>query len=107
MREISRKFHAIIMEVAKGIMSPDKLSKQIEELVGIAFSEIHKTSKFICGETPIPATGKVFGTPELESAVRASLDFWLTAGPYTEEFENRLARSRNASCTHGEFRKLG
>jgi CDP-6-deoxy-D-xylo-4-hexulose-3-dehydrase len=80
------------MEAVKGIMSPDNLSKQIEELVSVAYSEIHKTPKFICGETPIPATGKVFGTPELESAVRASLDFWLTAGPYTEEFESKLAK---------------
>ncbi len=68
------------------------LSEQIDSLVKAAFTEIHKTSKFVEGETPIPASGKVFGPPELEAAVRASLDFWLTAGPYTEKFENRLAK---------------
>lgn len=40
----------------------------------------------------IPVTGKVFGEPELTYAVQASLDFWLTSGPYSEEFERRLAK---------------
>ena len=47
---------------------------------------------FVPGVTPIPVTGKVFGPEEIEAAVRASLDFWLTAGPETEAFERRLAR---------------
>lgn len=47
---------------------------------------------FAPGVTPIPVTGKVFGAEEVEAAVRASLDFWLTAGPETEAFERRLAR---------------
>ena len=71
---------------------PKSLSERIEELVKIAHAEIHKVVDFVPGQTPIPATGKVFGPPELESAVRASLDFWLTAGPYTENFESRLAK---------------
>lgn len=37
-------------------------------------------------------TGKVFGEEEIQAAVRASLDFWLTAGPETEAFERKLAR---------------
>lgn len=52
----------------------------------------HPTTVFVPGETPIPVTGKVFGAPEVQAAVAASLDFWLTAGPETEEFERRLAR---------------
>ena len=47
---------------------------------------------FVPGKTPIPVTGKVYGSEEVEAAVRASLDFWLTAGPETEEFERSLAR---------------
>lgn len=47
---------------------------------------------FVPGETPVPVTGKVFGPEEIEAAVRASLDFWLTAGPETEAFERRLAK---------------
>jgi CDP-6-deoxy-D-xylo-4-hexulose-3-dehydrase len=71
---------------------PKSLSERIEELAKIAHAEIHKAVDFVPGHTPIPATGKVFGPPELECAVRASLDFWLTAGPYTEKFENQLAK---------------
>jgi CDP-6-deoxy-D-xylo-4-hexulose-3-dehydrase len=35
----------------------------------------------------------VFGTPEIENAVKASLDFWLTSGPYTEQFESRFSKT--------------
>ncbi len=44
------------------------------------------------GVTPVPVSGKVYGEAEIQAAVRASLDFWLTAGPETETFEKRLAR---------------
>lgn len=40
--------------------------------------------------TTIPATGKVFGLSEITAAINASLDFWLTGGPYTEIFERDL-----------------
>lgn len=53
----------------------------------------HPSRAFIPGESPIPVTGKVFGEEELSAAVEASLDFWLTAGPYTEKFENKFAKT--------------
>jgi len=53
----------------------------------------HPQKNFVPGESAIPVTGKVFGAPELTAAVKASLDFWLTAGPYTEEFESRFAKT--------------
>ncbi len=37
-------------------------------------------------------TGKVFGAEEIEAAIEASMDFWLTSGPYTEKFESRFAK---------------
>lgn len=64
----------------------------IAELVTVALEERHKARPFIPGESSIPVSGKVFGAPELTAAVEASLDFWLTAGPYTEKFESRLAK---------------
>ena len=51
----------------------------------------HPVKTFVPGESPVPVTGKVFGESELLAAVQASLDFWLTSGPYTEVFERRLA----------------
>lgn len=47
----------------------------------------------MAGESAIPVTGKVFGEAELLAAVNASLDFWLTSGPYTEKFESRFAKT--------------
>jgi len=57
-----------------------------------AFTERHSASAFIPGVSSIPVTGKVFGTEEIEAAIEASKDFWLTSGPYAEKFESRLAK---------------
>jgi CDP-6-deoxy-D-xylo-4-hexulose-3-dehydrase len=52
----------------------------------------HPKQIFVPGETAVPVTGKVFGVEEIESAVQASLDFWLTSGPYSKEFESKFAK---------------
>ena len=70
-----------------------QLDKLLVGLVSSAYSELHPSNRFVAGETPIPVTGKVFGPEELEAATRASLDFWLTSGPYTEKFESRIAKT--------------
>ncbi|HUW88525.1 MAG TPA: lipopolysaccharide biosynthesis protein RfbH [Candidatus Paceibacterota bacterium] len=67
--------------------------EMIAQLVAVAMKERHASSEFIAGQTTIPVAGKVFGEPELTAAVQASLDFWLTAGPYSENFESRLAKT--------------
>ena len=64
----------------------------VADLVAQAMSERHPPKAFSPGETPVPITGKVFGSAEITAAVQASLDFWLTTGPYAEEFESRLAK---------------
>lgn len=52
----------------------------------------HPSAVFVPGESFVPVTGKVFGKEELSAAIEASLDFWLTSGPYTQEFESRFAK---------------
>jgi len=47
---------------------------------------------FVPGETYIPPTGKVIDADDLVSVVDASLDMWLTAGRYADEFEDSLAK---------------
>jgi CDP-6-deoxy-D-xylo-4-hexulose-3-dehydrase len=71
----------------------ENLDSKIDQLVTDALSELHPSNGFIAGETNIPVTGKVFGAPELRAAAKASLDFWLTSGPYTEKFESRFAKT--------------
>jgi CDP-6-deoxy-D-xylo-4-hexulose-3-dehydrase len=76
-----------------GLELSEKLEASIESLISSALVELHPVKPFIAGETNIPVTGKVFGKEELSAAVEASLDFWLTAGPYTEKFESRFAKT--------------
>jgi len=75
-----------------GVLVIDEMSLNISNLVALGMKELHPVAPFIPGETTVPVTGKVFGAPEIENAVRASLDFWLTSGPYSVDFENRFAR---------------
>ena len=64
----------------------------IETLVSEAVTEKHSPKTFVPGTSAVPVTGKVFGEPEITAAVKASLDFWLTAGPYTAKFESEIAK---------------
>ncbi|MCU0705139.1 MAG: lipopolysaccharide biosynthesis protein RfbH [Fimbriiglobus sp.] len=46
---------------------------------------------FVPGQTPVPVSGKVFDDAELVALVDSSLDFWLTAGRFADQFEQRFA----------------
>ena len=66
--------------------------KLLEEISEESVNTLHKSVKFVAGETQIPVTGKVFGKEEIKSAMKASAEFWLTSGPYALEFESRFAK---------------
>lgn len=67
------------------------LKKQILQLVREYYNISFKTEPFIPGKTQIRYSAKVFDSEELLSLTSATLDFWLTAGPYSSEFERGLA----------------
>src|SRR6516165_1632372 len=46
---------------------------------------------FVPGQTTVPYAGRVFTEDEVEAAVSATLDFWLTLGPEGDAFEHELA----------------
>ena len=69
-----------------------EIASLIEKLVAEGMSQRHPEKVFVPGESSVPVTGKVFGKEEIIAAVEASLDFWLTSGPYTEKFESRFAK---------------
>lgn len=48
--------------------------------------------EFVPGETPVPVSGKVLAPDDLVALVDSSLDGWLTAGRFTEQFQRALAR---------------
>lgn len=56
------------------------------------FSDKLKLQKFVPGETYIPPTGKVLDANDGLNLIDASLDMWLTAGRYADEFEIALAK---------------
>ncbi|MBI4062055.1 MAG: lipopolysaccharide biosynthesis protein RfbH [Elusimicrobia bacterium] len=66
------------------------------EAVLAAVREFHKIRfaprPFVPGQTPIPASGKVFDAEDMVSLVDSGLDFWLTAGRFAESFERSFAR---------------
>ena len=76
-----------------GITLTSSSDEMISDLVASAMKDRHPAKIFVPGESSIPVTGKVFGEPEITAAVQASLDFWLTSGPYTEKFESRFAKT--------------
>jgi CDP-6-deoxy-D-xylo-4-hexulose-3-dehydrase len=50
-----------------------------------------KRPAFVPGQTTVPYAGRVFTEDEVEAAVSATLDFWLTLGPEGDAFESELA----------------
>jgi len=68
------------------------MAQELSELIEAESKKRHPTDVFKPGISPVPVTGKVFGHPEIAAAIEASLDFWLTAGPFTQEFESRFAK---------------
>jgi CDP-6-deoxy-D-xylo-4-hexulose-3-dehydrase len=73
-------------------------------------SEQSARPEFVPGQTYIPPSGKVVGTPEVTNAIRAALEMNFTEGHWTDEFEEAIAgyvRVRYASlCNSGSSANL-
>lgn len=68
------------------------LKQQILALAKEYYKEVHGLSKpFVPGETFINYGGRFFDEHEIVNLVDSSLDFWLTAGPWAQQFEKRFA----------------
>jgi len=52
---------------------------------------VENPNDFVAGKSIVPYAGRVFTEDEVEAAVGATLDFWLTLGPEGEAFEHELA----------------
>src|SRR5688572_2749110 len=64
---------------------------EIIELVGRYYRERHAARPFDAERDLVRYAGRVFGEEELRLLVESSLDFYLTAGRFTEEFEAGVA----------------
>ena len=71
----------------------DELKAQILELTREYYKEVHKPKdKFVPGISRVNYGGRYFDAKEMVNLVDASLDFWLTAGPWAHKFETRFAQ---------------
>lgn len=70
----------------------EELKKQILELTKEYYQEVHVNEKeFVPGKTFVKYGGRFFDEKEIVNLVDSSLDFWLTAGPWSRKFETRFA----------------
>lgn len=70
----------------------DQLREQIRALVAEYHQAQFAAGAFVPGESPVPVSGRVFDAREIQNAVDASLDFWLTTGRFARQFEREFAR---------------
>lgn len=77
--------NGVEMKTEKELRS--EIAGLIKEFYDVKFAK----DTYIAGETPVRYAGRVFDEKELQALVDSSLDFWLTSGRFTEEFESELA----------------
>ena len=64
--------------------------EQILALVKDYCDRFHKKAEYKEGDR-IPYASRVYNCEEMCNLVDSSLEFWLTSGRYTDEFEKKLA----------------
>ena len=72
-------------------VGPAETRDEILDLVARYHGERHGSRPFEPGRDPVRYAGRVFGPEELQLLVDSSLDFYLTASRFTEQFEARVA----------------
>jgi CDP-6-deoxy-D-xylo-4-hexulose-3-dehydrase len=70
-----------------------ELRARILELVAEYHREAFAPRDFVPGQEPVPVAGRVFDARDVQGLVDSSLDFWLTAGRFAEQFESEFARA--------------
>ena len=68
----------------------EKLENKILELSKEYFDEVNKNKSFVPYISKVPVAGRVLDNEDQEILIKSSLEMWLTAGKFTEEFEKNL-----------------
>lgn len=71
-------------------MSEREARARILELVEEYCDQFHKKKEYESGQR-IPYAARIYDSREMVNLVDSSLEFWLTSGRYTDEFEKKLA----------------
>jgi CDP-6-deoxy-D-xylo-4-hexulose-3-dehydrase len=67
-----------------------ELRARILDLVEEHWRRFHQPKPFVPGESRLSYAGRVYGPEEMRNLAGATLDFWLTSGPYALQFEARM-----------------
>ena len=68
-----------------------ELRKQIHALTAEYYQARFAKKEYVPGKTKVNYAGRVFDEEELQNAVDASLDFWLTEGRFSEDFSSKMS----------------
>ena len=72
-------------------MTEDQAKKQILDMVEEYCGRFHNQPKEFHEGDRIPYASRVYDSEEMVNLVDSALEFWLTSGRYTDEFEKKLA----------------
>ncbi len=86
-------------------MNKAELKEKILSLVDEYYKEVHIPKEKILGTDKIPYAARVYDSAEMCNVVDSALEFWLTAGRYTHEFEKKLGNY--LGCKHCYFVNSG
>lgn len=73
------------------MLNHKEIRKQIAALTAEYYKARFEEKAFIPGKTKVNYAGRVFDEEELQNAVNASLDYWLTEGRFSEEFTSKIS----------------
>ena len=73
-------------------LSEKQAKEQILEMVGQYCDKYHKKDTSFKEGQRIPYASRVYDRDEMVNLVDSSLEFWLTSGRFTDEFEKSLAK---------------
>ena len=70
----------------------DEIRAAIRQLTTEYYQEVHAAKDFVPGKSSVPVSGRVFDERDLFSVVDSGLDYWLTAGRFSDLFEFKFAK---------------
>jgi CDP-6-deoxy-D-xylo-4-hexulose-3-dehydrase len=82
------------MDTDKALEIKNNILNLVDNYSNVNFKE----KDFIPGVSDVPVSGKVIGALEVKNMVEASLDGWLTTGPFNQKFEEELSSFLGVKC---------
>jgi CDP-6-deoxy-D-xylo-4-hexulose-3-dehydrase len=74
-----------------------------DDIMGLVreyYDTVHARKTFVPGQTKVAYSGRVFDHVELEHGVESILQYWLTAGPFANQFEKTMREFFGADAAY-------